>query len=47
VIYDEALYARYELPLSNGEGGFRVKSGELKQDDSGREYSSDSEVQEW
>jgi len=45
VIYDEALYARYELPLSNGEGGFRVKSGELKQDDSGREYSSDSEVQ--
>jgi uncharacterized Rmd1/YagE family protein len=46
VIYDEALYARYELPLRNGEGGFRVKSGELvQQDDSGREYSSDSEVQ--
>jgi hypothetical protein len=45
VIYDEALYARYEIPLRNGEGGFRVKSGELKQDDSGREYSSDSEVQ--
>lgn len=46
VIYDEALYARYELPLRNGEGGFRVKSGEMaKQDDSGREYSSDSEIQ--
>jgi uncharacterized Rmd1/YagE family protein len=45
VIYDEALYARYELPLRNGEGGFRVKSGEVKKDDSSREYSSDSEVQ--
>ena len=45
VIYDEALYARYELPLRNGEGGFRVKSGEAKKDDSSREYSSDSEVQ--
>ena len=45
VIYDEALYARYELPLRNGEGGFRVKSGESKPgDDSGREYSSDSEI---
>lgn len=46
VIYDEALYARYELPLRNGEGGFRVRSGELKkQDDSSREYSSDPETQ--
>lgn len=45
VIYDEALYARYELPLRNGEGGFRVRSGEVKQDDSSREYSSDSETQ--
>jgi uncharacterized Rmd1/YagE family protein len=45
MIYDEALYARYELPLLNGEGGFRVRSGELKQDDSPREYSSDSELQ--
>jgi uncharacterized Rmd1/YagE family protein len=40
VIYDEALYARYELPLRNGEGGFRVKSGVLK-----KEESSDSESQ--
>ena len=45
VIYDEALYARYELPLRNGEGGFRVRSGEVKQDDSSREYNSDSESQ--
>lgn len=45
VIYDEALYARYELPLRNGEGGFRVRSGELKRDDSSREYNSDSEMQ--
>ena len=46
VIYDEALYARYELPLRNGEGGFRVRSGEVKKvDDSAREYSSDSETQ--
>lgn len=45
VIYDEALYARYELPLRNGEGGFRVKSGESKPvNDSGRDYSSDSET---
>ena len=46
VIYDEALYARYELPLRNGEGGFRVRTGEAKKaDDSAREYSSDSETQ--
>jgi uncharacterized Rmd1/YagE family protein len=46
VIYDEALYARYELPLRNGEGGFRVRSGVLKvEDDSSREYSSDPETQ--
>jgi uncharacterized Rmd1/YagE family protein len=45
VIYDEALYARYELPLRNGEGGFRVRSGKAKKDDSSREYSSDSETQ--
>lgn len=46
VIYDEALYARYYLPLRNGEGGFRVRSGEQKKaDDSAREYSSDSETQ--
>jgi uncharacterized Rmd1/YagE family protein len=38
VIYDEALYGRYELPLRTGEGGFRVKSGELRVDE-----SSDSE----
>jgi uncharacterized Rmd1/YagE family protein len=45
VIYDEALYARYELPLRNGEGGFRVRSGESKAaDDSARDYSSDSET---
>jgi uncharacterized Rmd1/YagE family protein len=45
VIYDEALYARYELPLRNGEGGFRVRSGEVKREDASREYSSDSETQ--
>jgi uncharacterized Rmd1/YagE family protein len=46
VIYDEALYARYELPLRSGEEGYRLKSGEPKEDDtSGREYSSDSETQ--
>jgi len=45
MIYDEALYARYQLPLQNGEGGFRIKSGEPKRDDSSREYSSDSETQ--
>ena len=46
MIYDEALYARYNIPLRNGEGGFRVKSGEGKEpDDSARGYSSDSETQ--
>jgi uncharacterized Rmd1/YagE family protein len=45
VIYDEALYARYELPLKNGEGGFRVKSGDPQKEDPSREYSSDSETQ--
>lgn len=45
VIYGEALYARYELPLRNGKGGFRVRSGEAKKDDSSREYCSDSETQ--
>ena len=46
VIYDEALYGRYNLPLCNGEGGFRVQSGDPKKaDDSSREYSSDSETQ--
>ena len=44
VIYDEALYARYELPLRNGDGGFRIRSGESKKDDSSREYNSDSET---
>jgi uncharacterized Rmd1/YagE family protein len=45
VIYDEALYARYELPLRNGEDGFRVRSGEPKKEDSSREYNSDPEIQ--
>ena len=45
VIYNEALYARYELPLRSGEGGYRVKSGDPKEDLGGREYSSDSEAQ--
>jgi uncharacterized Rmd1/YagE family protein len=45
VIYDQALYARYGLPLRSGEGGSRVKSGETKKEDlGGREYSSDSET---
>jgi len=46
VIYDEALVARYQLPLQSGEGGYRIKSGEPKREESSsREYSSDSETQ--
>jgi uncharacterized Rmd1/YagE family protein len=45
-IYDEALYARYQLPLQNGQYGFRIKSGRPNsREDGSREYSSDSETQ--